>query len=376
MTTRLRVTRRLEVSAARVTAYKLAAMALALLVAGVVMAAAGLPVVDFLRKTIEGMTASREGIEQVLVLATPIVMLALAVYVAGAAKLWNIGVEGQFFVGAIAATGIGYLLPGLGWISLLGMAVASMAAGALWALLPALLRAYRGVNEIITTLLMSFIAVQLTVWFATGVWRDPMATALRASNKVDAALPFVPGSAILTVGVVIPIAFLVGIGWLLGRTRWGYEVRMVGSGPAAARYAGMPIEARMVGAMVLSGAVAGCAGMVQLASTTQRLSDSLSNQYGLSAWMIAALAGSWTPGVLVFGFVIAVVFRAGLTLQASGLTTNLVFAIYGVLLASVAVAGVAVGYRFRVIRTRVASADAIESVADDIMPAADPVEDV
>ena len=343
----LDITRRVDVSTQRAAATKLAALAASFVLAGALLRLSGRPPLQFAADALGGTFGERKGIEEVLVVATPITLLALAVAIGFAAQVWNVGAEGQFFLGAWAAGGIGIYWDGPSWLVITTMVGAAAVAGAMWALIPALLRAHFGVNEIISTLLMNFIAVQWVIWYATELWADPQATVLSASYRVEAELPLLFGSPRLHAGILAPVILAGVAGWLLRSTKWGFESRMVGGGSRAAHYAGMPVKARIVSVMCFSGAVAGIGGMVQMTGTSHRLSESLSNQYGLSGLMIAALAGVSMAAVLAFGLLIGVLFRSGLTLQAQGLTTNIIFAIYGLILASMAAGEVLTRYRLR-----------------------------
>lgn len=360
----LEVTRRIDVSNRRAGLAKGGALLVSLLLGGLLLAFTGRSPLELATTALSSTFGQVKGLEEVLVVATPITLLALAVGTGFAGRVWNVGAEGQFYLGAWAAAGVGIHWSEPSWLVLLAMMVAAALAGAAWALLPGALRAYYGVNEIISTLLMNFIAIQWVTWFATEIWADPQATVLSASYRIETEVPLLFGSPRLHAGVFLPLIVAAIVGWALHSTRWGYEVRMVGSGPAGANYAGMPVKARIVSVMVLSGAIAGVGGMIQMTGTSHRLSASLSNQYGLSGLMIAALAGLSVVAVIVFGFLIGILFRAGLTLQAQGLTTNIIFSVYGLILASMAVGEVVSRYRFRIPFLRPTTGDMPSSGSD------------
>ena len=196
-------------------------------------------------------------------------------------KIWNIGSEGQFFMGAWAAAGIGIHWGGPRYVVLLVMAVVAAVAGAVWILVPALARAHWQVNEIITTLLLNFVAIQWVAWFSFDIWRDKAAAVVQSTPVVQARLPFFPGSNTLYVGVFVPLIIAAVTFAVFRYTRWGYEIDMIGGNPRAAEFAGIRVTRRIVIVMLLSGAIAGVSGMLHLAGPAQRLNSSISNNYGL-----------------------------------------------------------------------------------------------
>jgi ABC-type uncharacterized transport system permease subunit len=209
------------------------------------------------------------GLSDVLVQATPLILVGLACSVAFSMKLWNIGAEGQFFIGAFAASAI-VLTPVLpaetpGWIFIPVMMVAGLIGGALWGFLPGYLKARFNVNEIITTLMMNYIAIE---------W-----------NKIPAF-----GGLTLHLGLIFgPIAAVI-VWFILYRSKWGYEIRLAGDNPKAARYAGINIARNTVLVMLLSGSLAGLAGMAQIGGVVRRLQGAISPGYGFTGIIIAWLS--------------------------------------------------------------------------------------
>jgi general nucleoside transport system permease protein len=261
-------------------------------------------------------------------------------------KVWNIGSDGQFLIGALAAVGVGIHMDGPGWLVLTVMALVGTVAGALWILIPALARAFWDVNEIITTLLLNFVAVQLVVWASLGFWRDQEAAIVRSTIAVDDVLPKVPGLDTLHIGFFVPLVLAVVLWWIFRSTRWGYEVDTIGGNPRAAAFAGIDVKRRIVVVMLLTGAIAGLAGMLQLSAPgAQRVSGGFSNNYGLSGFIVAALAGGSFLGLLLGGVFIASMLHAGIALQTKGLSVYIIVAIYGAVLVGIAVAEVAARYR-------------------------------
>ena len=242
------------------------------------------------------------GISDVLVQATPLILVGLACSVAFSMKLWNIGAEGQFFIGAFAASAI-VLTPVLpaetpGWIFIPVMMVAGLIGGALWGLVSGYLKARLNVNEIITTLMMNYIAIEWNNFFIFGVWseggfqmspRFPNAAWLPRLADYAREVPEFRGLT-LHLGLIFgPIAAVI-VWFILYRSKWGYEIRLAGDNPRAARYAGVNIARNTVLVMMLSGALAGLAGMAQISGVVRRLQGAISPGYGFTGIIIAWLS--------------------------------------------------------------------------------------
>jgi general nucleoside transport system permease protein len=348
MISTIRFERRINVDPRRAALLRVAGVVGALLLAGLLLALTGRNPFSLLWKSIDGTFLERQGLEETGLLLTPILMNALAVHVAMRMKAWNIGSEGQFFMGAWAATGIGIHWAGPRALELVVMAVVAAAAGALWIAVPALARAYWNVNEIITTLLLNFVAVQIVAWFSFEIWRDEEASIIQSTPVVKALLPLFPGSNTLYIGVVVPFIVAAAFFVVFRSSRWGYEVDMIGGNPRAAEFAGIRVKRRMVVVLMISGALAGLAGMLHLAGPAKRLTSSISTSYGLSGFIVAALAGNSVVGVVVGAVFIATMLHAGITLQSDGLSVYIVAGVYGLVLLGIAIGEVAA--RFRMVR--------------------------
>lgn len=251
-----------------------------------------------------------------LVKASPLILTGLACTMAFRMRLWNIGAEGQFFLGAFGATFVVQQVfkPDTSpWIFLPTMAVAGFAAGAAWGFIPGFLKARFNVNEIITTLMLNYIAVFWNDFFIYGAWSD-RGFQLTPVFPRTAWLPRLADYArqvkefsglTLHLGLVFGLIATVVVWYLLTRTRWGYEIRLIGNNPNAARYAGINIMRNIVGVMMLSGGLAGLAGMAEVAGVVHRLQDQISPGYGFTAIIIAWLAklNPWAiiPVAILFG---------------------------------------------------------------------------
>ncbi|HZP84584.1 MAG TPA: ABC transporter permease [Chthonomonadaceae bacterium] len=239
---------------------------------------------------------------QSLAKATPLLFAGLSVAIGLRAGLFNIGAQGQLTAGALAAALVGTLGRSGGgggwppWLHIPLTLLAGVAAGAAWGALPGLLKARRGVHEVISTIMLNYIAANLASYLVTHGLKDPnpknMApqTALMASSSWLAPLPFAPGSN-LTVGLLLALAAAAGVAFLIHRTALGFEIRAVGVGMEAARATGVPVARVMVIAMALSGALAGVAGAVEVMGVHHRYVQGVAGNYGFDGIAVALLGG-------------------------------------------------------------------------------------
>ncbi|MFS2150059.1 ABC transporter permease [Rhizobium sp. Rhizsp42] len=322
-------------------AARAAAIILALVFAGIILAITGANPIELASEVVDASFGSSFGMEDLGVLVIPLILTGLSVAVAQQIGAWNIGAEGQFYAGAFAAAVVGLFVPGPPALILVLMFVAGLVGGAVWILVPTLARAYASVNELITTLLMNFVAILLVYYVSTNAWRDKMANS--ATRRLSAEIPELWGSIHWGLPIAILIALLVA--GLLAYSRWGYEVRLVGSNPAAAKYAGMPVRRHLITVMLLSGAIAGLAGMLEIAGTVHRLQGGISNNYGYLGIMVAVLARSSAVGAIFSAALMAFILNSGIILQTQGLTTSTVLAITGLILFLTAIGDELAHYR-------------------------------
>ncbi len=245
-----------------------------------------------------------------LVVATPYIFAGLAVAVGFRSGLFNIGVEGQLFIGAAAATFVGYAVKGLPAVIHMPLALlAGAAGGALWGFIPGWLKAKTGGHEVINTIMLNWIAFRLTDWLLAGPMQRSDVSQMPISPMIEksAQIPQFFASPIrFHLGFFIALAVAYFIYWLLFKTTWGYNLRTVGSNPSAARYAGMNIVRTTVIAMAISGALAGLAGANQVLAITRSMAMGLSSGYGYDSIALALIGNSSPLGVvlaaLLFGF--------------------------------------------------------------------------
>ena len=272
---------------------------------------------------------------EVLVSATPILFTGAAVAIAFRAGYWNIGAEGQLLLGAIGAAGIGTVVGGLPpLLALPLMIVGGALAGAAWALLPALLRVRFGIDEVVTTLLLNPVALLLVNGLLHGPWRDPV-TGFPESPRIAASaeFPTLIDRSRVHLGFLLALAVIAIAWYVLARTPAGLRLRAAGLSPHGARFAGINVSRTLLGAALVSGAIAGIAGVSEVAGIQNRLTGGLSPGYGYTGIVVATLGTLTMPGVAV-----AALFLGDLTVGASsaarslGIPSQLGAVVQGVLL--------------------------------------------
>ncbi len=251
-----------------------------------------------------------------LVKATPLILTGLACLIAFRMRLWNIGAEGQFYLGAWGATLIVENVLGKDaspWLFLPLMIVSGFFFGAVWGFIPGILKARLNVNEIITTLMLNYIALFFVAYWVFGPWSERgfqlTPTFPRAAwlpRLTDYAAVFKPFSGLtIHLGFVLAVVAVAAVWYLLTYTRFGYEIRLIGDNPNAAKYAGVNIAMMTVMVFMISGGLAGLAGMSEVAGVVHRLQDRISPGYGFTAIIIAWLSklNPWAviPVAILFG---------------------------------------------------------------------------
>ncbi|MYH88785.1 MAG: ABC transporter permease [Acidimicrobiaceae bacterium] len=318
----------------------------ALLLGAVLLLVAGDSPMEVYRRMLSASFGDLEACSGTLNRAIPLALAGLAVAIAATMGLWNIGAEGQILFGATTAAGIAQI--GEGWsgpVLILAMIVGGSIGGALWALGPAAAKAYIGVNEIITTLMLNEIAIRLIRYLINGPWKDP-----EGYGFVQApALPeqsFLPNLFQRThVGLLIAIAVLAVIGLMVSRSSWGYELRVAGSSGATATYAGISLKRKILTVLVLSGTVAGLAGGIELTGNATRLTETVSNGYGFAGIIVAALALMRPSGVAAVAVLFGAVQVGGQSIKAIGVSDAVSTVLQALILFGVIAAGVLIVYR-------------------------------
>ena len=300
------------------------------------------------------------SVSDVIVKATPLLLIGLACAFAFKMKLWNIGAEGQFYMGAFFASLV-VLLPMvnlqttpralvLGLMMLMGLL-----GGALYGFIPGILRAKYNINEVITTLMLNYIAVFWNNYWIFGKYSDAGFQMTKMFPKIawlprlsDFAKQYKSFSGItLHVGVIFGLVAAVIVWLILYKSRWGYKITLIGDNPKAARYAGLNITRNIVLVFMFSGALAGLAGMAEVTGVVHRLQERISTNYGFSGVIIAWLAKLNPFAVILVSVLFGALIVAGREIQPSGVS----FLIQGIILFLVISSDVLLKYTIRVVRT-------------------------
>ena len=282
--------------------------------------------------------------------AVPLGLAGLAVAIAGSMGRWNIGAEGQILVGAVFAAGVARV--GEGWsgpVLLMAMLAGGAVGGGLWALGPAVARAKIGVNEILTTLMLNEVALRLIQWLIHGPWKDPDSYNFPLAPMLpeQGHLPTLFGRA--HIGVVVAVAVIALFAVAVNRTAWGFELRVAGSSGATARYAGISLERKILTVLMLSGAVAGLAGGIELAGTADRLTEGISNGFGFAGIIVAALALMRPSGVAAVALLFGAVQIGGQSIQTLGVSSSVSTILQALILFGAIGAGVLSRYQVRLL---------------------------
>lgn len=278
----------------------------------------------------EGALGSPKALVTTLTYCTPYILAGLAVALGFQCGLFNIGAEGQLYMGALVATYIGFTVTGLPIYLHLPLAiVAGMLAGAIWGAIPGLLKATTGAHEVINTIMMNYIAVKTVDYLVKNPLKDPTASLDRTPFVAESArYPLLSAQYGLHVGFLLALAAIVFVWWFLFKTTWGFEIRTVGANPSAARYAGMSVSRNFVLAMGLSGALAGLAGIgIVLGRPSEyALKAAFSSGFGFDSIAVALLAKSHPFGIFPAAFLWGALRNgAGLMqVRAQGISIDLV----------------------------------------------------
>lgn len=361
----IRLERRASVPRWLTVAVPLGSFAAALVMGAVVLWTTGHDALDTYSRILERAVTSDGALSGTLVAATPLLFTGLAASVAFRMGVFNIGGEGQLVVGAISASGAGLALDGSpGWLVIVAMLAAGAAGGALWGAIPGALKAFTNTNEIITSLMLNYVAANLATYLifgSTSFWRDLTGSGAQfPQGKTlpdQASWPSLDlGSLVVPFGLLVGAAVAVQLFVLLRRTRFGFEMRVIADAPEAAHYAGMRTRRTILAVMALSGAVAGLGGASSVGDTRHVLDPRGLNQagYGYAGIVVAALARLNPLAVVVVSIVMGGLSNAGRALQGPDFPAGLVGTLQGLLL--VFTLGGEVFARYRIRRDRVAHA--------------------
>ncbi|HHT62808.1 MAG: ABC transporter permease [Bacillota bacterium] len=326
--------KRLTPSTFMLVAVPLVSVLLALLVGAVFLVMNGNNPIEVYTMLISSAFTTSYGLTESIVKAIPLMLAGLGVSLAFRMQLWNIGAEGQLYMGAVAATWVALTFPQLPSVIMIPfMLLMGFFAGAIWGLLPAIPRAYLKVNETITTLLLNYVAILWADYLVYGPWKDPEGFNFPLTPQfVPAAILPSLGQSRIHLGLLFAIIAAVILYILIGHTKWGYEVRVIGESPAAARYAGMNIKKNICLVMLISGGLAGIAGMSEVSGIAGRLQHGLSPGYGYTAIIVAWLARLHPASLALVSFLFGGLLVGGYAIQLMGIPAAIVNMLQGLIL--------------------------------------------
>jgi len=321
----------------------------AFLLGGIIMAITGHDPYSIYSQMFKGVFGSRYGLAETTVKAIPLIITGLGIALAFRLRIWNIGGEGQLYMGAFAATFIVLCFPCLpSQIVLPSMFLAGLIAGGLWALLPAIPRVLWGVNEILTTLMLNYVAISWVDYLVYGPWKDPAGYNFPLTPLFPsiATLPVIGNTRIhngLHLALILVLLFHV----LYKYSRWGYEARITGESVDAAHYAGINVRRQILISMFLSGALCGLAGMTEVSGITHRLQHGISPGYGYTAIIVAWLARLHPLAIVPVAFLFAALQVGGYLVQTTGVPAAVAGMLQGIILFFVLGGEMLSQYRFR-----------------------------
>jgi general nucleoside transport system permease protein len=294
------------------------------------------------------------SLQEIAVKATPLVLIAVGLSLCYLANVWNIGAEGQFLIGAVAGSWLAVKTHGTDagpWVMPAMLALGAL-GGALYALIPALCKVRFGASEILTSLMLVYVADLFLDYLVRGPWRDPKGYNFPTTAEFDsvATVPLLIEGSRLHLGALIALVVVVLAAVMLGRTIKGFEIRVVGAAPKAARFAGFNAQQLTVLTFVISGALAGLAGIIEVAGPVGHLQPGISPGYGFTAIIVAFLGRLNPIGILIAGLFLALTFIGGEQAQiAMKIPLDLTKVFQGILLFYVLGCDSLIVYRIRLL---------------------------
>jgi simple sugar transport system permease protein len=360
MPVRLALERRAERSRAMALLSPLIAIVLTLVTGAILFALLGKPPLTGLKVYFLEPLTDPWALQEIAVKATPLVLIAVGLSLCYLANAWNIGAEGQFIIGAIAGGWIAVATQGTGagsWV-LPAMMLAGALGGAAYALIPAFFKVRFGASEILTSLMLVYVADLVLDYLVRGRWRDPKGFNFPTTAEFDdvAAMPTLIEGSRLHLGAIIALVVVVVAAIVIGRTLKGFEIRLVGAAPRAARFAGFDDKALTLFTFAVSGALAGLAGIIEVTATVHHLQPGISPGYGFTAIIVAFLGRLNPVGILIAALFLALTFIGGESAQiALKVPLDLTKVFQGILLFYVLACDTLILYRIRMLHSHKAA---------------------
>jgi len=328
---RLRVEPTTSPAAGWTLAVSTCAVLAAFLAAGAIFWAFGVNPARAYSTVFLGTLGDARAAPEILRQAIPLLLCGVGLVVAFRAQFWNIGAEGQLLAGAVAAAGVGLFVPLPPSLAIPAMFLAGCVAGAMWGLLPTLLRLRLDVNEVISTLMMNYIAIFAVEWLIHGPWKGQESRGFAYTDSLPQAawLGLIPGTRVHWATLALGLVLAGSLAFFLGRTVLGFQIRVLGQNPTAARYAGIDPMRTTVVAMVVSAGAAGLAGVGEIAGIHHKLlaPEQISLGYGYAAIIVAWLARGSPLASILTALLLGLIFTSGdvmkVTLQMPFRTTDI-----------------------------------------------------
>jgi ABC-type uncharacterized transport system permease subunit len=295
--------------------------------------------------------ASPGSLPELLVKASPLVLIGTGLSLGFRANVWNIGAEGQYTIGALAGGGLAlWFFDSTSPLLLPAMIIAGALGGMAWAAIPAWLRTRFNASEILTSLMLTYVAQLILIYLVTGPWRDPEGYGFPQSRMFSdaATMPILAAGTRLHLGALITVTVVL-LGWgLLGKSLLGFQLKVVGQAPRAARYAGFSDKGLIWLSMLLGGGLAGAAGLFEVAGPIGQLTPQISPGYGFTAIIVAFLGRLHPLGVLFAGLLLALSYLGGEAAQIDlGLPSAVTDIFQGILLFFLLGSDILILYRLR-----------------------------
>ncbi|MDP4126464.1 MAG: ABC transporter permease [Bacillota bacterium] len=320
---------------------------LALLLGAIFLSLTGQKPLDVYATMFGETLGSKYGLTETMVKAIPLMLTSLGVSLAFKMQLWNIGAEGQLYMGAFGASWLPLTFPTLPiYLMLPGMILLGMAAGGLWALLTALPRAIWKVNEIITSLMLNYVAILWVDYLVYGPWKDPKGSnfPLSAPFPDAARLPGL-GNSRIHAGLIFAVLLAIILAVVFKYSRWGYSIKVIGSSERAASYAGMNIKRNIFWVMFISGAISGLAGMAEVSGIIGKLQHGLSPGYGYTAIIVAWLSKLNPLTIIIVSVLFGALQVGGYSVQLMGVPAAVATMLQGAILFFVLGGDILTNYR-------------------------------
>ncbi len=294
---------------------------------------------------------THDSLSELLVKAAPLVLIGTGLSLGFRANVWNIGAEGQYTIGALAGGGLGLWFYDSNSVLLMpAMMIAGVMGGMAWAAIPAWLKTRFNANEILTSLMLTYVAQLILIYLVTGPWRDPEGYGFPQSRMFGDAgtMPILIQGTRLHLGVAIALLVVMAAWVLLGKSLVGFELKVLGQAPRAARYAGFSNNALIWFSLMLGGGLAGAAGLFEVAGPVGQLTSQISPGYGFTAIIVAFLGRLHPVGVLFAGLLLALSYLGGEAAQIDlGLPSAVTGIFQGILLFYLLGCDILIHYRLR-----------------------------